>query len=335
MTTGTLKLRCVDTVGFTADEGGRGFLMPTCMAIRGDGRIFVASRSNPGFPVIVGIQIVTVDHGFFGQIGTYGRDEGQMIWPTALALDNEERLYLADDFLHRITVFDRDGGLLSTWGTKGSDVGELDGPSGLAFDEDDKLLVVDHRNHRIQRFTKDGLLLSTWGSFGNGPGEFNLPWGITKNSCGDIYVADWRNDRIQKFSPEGRFLASYGSSGDGEAQFHRPAGLAVDSKGNMYVADWGNQRVQVLDPDGKFLVALRGDAKLSEWSVEYLESQADEKEVRETFVPVFHVDTDDQHEISARIEPYFWDPVDVVLDGGGRACVLETLRHRFQIYEWL
>ena len=54
---------------------------------------------------------------------------------------------------------------------------------------------------------------------------------------------------------------------------------------------------------------------------------------RSTFEPYFEVDTDDKSEIAARIEPYFWDPVTVVLDNEDRSYVLETGRHRFQIYE--
>ena len=101
----------------------------------------------------------------------------------------------------------------------------------------------------------------------------------------------------------------------------------------MYVADWGNQRVQVLDSEGRFLSNLRGEAMPNPWALEYLEAQADEHRAREKFVPVFEVDSDDVHEISARIEPYFWDPVEVVVDTEDRAYVLETLRHRFQVYE--
>ena len=100
----------------------------------------------------------------------------------------------------------------------------------------------------------------------------------------------------------------------------------------MYVTDWGNQRVQVLGPDGTFLTKLRGQATLSPWSVEYLEANADELRARETYVPVYEVDTDDPNETSARIEPYFWDPVAVKLDAEERVYVLETGRHRFQVY---
>ena len=101
----------------------------------------------------------------------------------------------------------------------------------------------------------------------------------------------------------------------------------------MYIADWANQRVQVLDAAGHFLMQLRGEATLSPWASEYLNANADEFEARAKFVPNFAVDTDDVHEESARIEPYFWDPVDVVVDDADRVYVLEMSRHRFQVYQ--
>ena len=333
MSTATFQLQYADTIGFVADQGGRGFHLPMSMVIRGDGRIFVVSRSNTQALDIVGIQMVTREHDFFGQIGGYGSEPGKMIWPTALALDSKDNLYLADDYLQRITVYDRDSAVQDTWGSKGSGRGEFDGPSGLLFDAEDNLLIVDHRNHRVQKFTRDGHGLGTWGEFGSGDGQFNLPWGITQDSEGFLYVADWRNDRIQKFTPGGEFVAKFGASGTGDGQLSRPSGLAVDSDGNLYVADWGNQRVQVFDAGGNYLFQLRGEAGLSPWAQEYLEANADEFAARRSFVPVFDVDTAEADEVSARIEPYFWDPVDVVVDANERVYVLETSRHRFQIYE--
>ncbi len=333
MTTTTLSLRYVDNVGFNADNGGRGFHLPTTMVIRGDGRIFVASRSSLSQTVIVGIQMVSRNHDYYGQIGRHGREPGEMIGPTALALDGDDNLYLADDFLQRITVYDRQGDLITTWGNQGSGDGEFDGPSGIAFDRNDNMLLVDHMNHRIQRLTKDGAYISQWGSFGEGDGEFNLPWGITQDSDANIYIADWRNDRIQKFTPDGEFIAKYGAPGTGDGEFYRPSDVAVDSHGNMWVADWGNQRLQVLDPEGNFIAKARGEAHLGVWAQEYISAQKDEERARSTYVPVFEVDTDDVNEESARIEPYFWDPVVVAVDAEGRGYVLETGRHRFQIYE--
>lgn len=333
--TGTrmVNLEYVDTIGFVADQGGRGFHLPMGIAIKDDGRIYVASRSNTQSLNIVGIQVVNLKHEFFGQINSYGKGDGQMIWPTALALDSQENLYLSDDFLQRITIFDGEGNFKTKWGAKGDGDGEFDGPSGIVFDSDDNMLVVDHRNNRVQKFTKDGRFISKFGSQGSGDGQFDLPWGICLDDDGYIYIADWRNDRIQKFTSDGEFVAKFGASGDGDGQLNRPAGVAVDSDGNMYVADWGNQRLQVLAPDGSFLLKLRGQATLSHWAKEYLEAQADELKARESFQPVFDVDTDDQHEVSARIEPYFWDPVTVILDKQDRVYVLETSRHRFQVFQ--
>ncbi|MCH8869410.1 MAG: hypothetical protein IIC85_06835, partial [Chloroflexi bacterium] len=235
--------------------------------------------------------------------------------------------------LQRITIFDGEGNFKTRWGAKGNGDGEFDGPSGIVFDSDDNMLLVDHRNNRVQKFTKDGRFISKFGSQGSGDGQFDLPWGICLDDDGYIYIADWRNDRIQKFTSDGEFVAKFGASGDGDGQLNRPAGVAVDSDGNMYVADWGNQRLQVLAPDGSFLLKLRGQATLSHWAKEYLEAQADELKARESFQPVFDVDTDDQHEVSARIEPYFWDPVTVILDKQDRVYVLETSRHRFQVFQ--
>ena len=286
-TTTRFSLKYTDVVGFIADFGGRGFYLPTAMAIRGDGRIFVASRANTnGTFQTVGIQMLNRNHDFFGKLGSSGREPGQTIGPTALALDAEENLYLADDVLQRITVFDREGELSTTWGTEGSGDGEFDGPSGIVFDSEDNMVLVDHKNHRVQRFTKDGKYLSKWGSFGDGDGQFNLPWGIAQDRDGNLYVADWRNDRIQKFTPDGEFLAKYGVSGTGDGQFNRPSGVAVDSEGNIYVADWGNQRLQVLDADGVFLQKLRGEATLGLWAQEYISAQKDEERARSTYVPI-------------------------------------------------
>ena len=328
----TINLEYVDTVGFVADLGGRGFHNPVSIAIKNDGIIYVSNRSHPEAHGSVGIQVVSLEHEFFGQIGGYGRGDGQMTSPTALALDAQEQLYLADDFLQRITVYDKDGNYLSKWGTLGSGDGEINGPAGIVFDSEDNLLVVDHKNHRVQKFTKDGQFLSKFGSFGSGHGQFNLPWGITIDKQGCIYVADWRNDRIAKFTTDGEFVAEFGSSGMDDGQLNRPSSVAIDSKGNMYIADWGNQRVQMLAPDGRFILKLRGNGTLSPWAQEYLEANADESRARSKFVPVFEVDTEDPHETSARIEPYFWDPVAVTLDQQERLYVLETSRHRFQIY---
>ncbi|HEX2278683.1 MAG TPA: NHL repeat-containing protein, partial [Candidatus Tectomicrobia bacterium] len=223
----------------------------------------------------------------------------------------------------------------SQWGAKGSGAGEFDRPAGIAFDAEQHLLVVDGRNHRIQRYTKDGRFLGQWGSRGRGPGEFNLPWGIAVDRSGAVYVADWRNDRVQKFDPAGKFLAAYGTPGRGDGEFRRPAGVAVDAEGNIYVADWGNERVQVLAPDGSFVAKFRGEAGLSKWGESYFIANQDELEERRKadLEPKLDLSPgDDLRQESANVEKFFWGPTAVKVDDQGRVYVVDSCRHRIQVY---
>lgn len=332
MTTTAFGLKYLTNIGFVADFGGRGFQLPTSLAIRSDGVIFVASRGRASTSKLsTGIQMVTKDHNFLGQIGSYGSDLGGMISPTCIVFDSNDNLYLADEHHHRITIFDHEGKPVSKWGEKGDAEGQFNLPSGLLI-KGDEIYVVDSGNHRVQKYTLAGEFISQWGSAGDQDGEFNLPWGICEDSQEQLYVADWRNDRIQKFSSDGKHIKTIGGQ-DGATKLNRPSDVAVDSEGNIYVADWGSQRLLVLDSEGNSLETRRGEADLNPWSVEYLASQQDEKRARESFSPIYEATTDDPSEVSARMEPYFWDPVSVELDSEGRVYVLETGRYRFQIFE--
>ena len=332
MTTTTFGLKYVTNVGFAADFGGRGFQLPSSMAIRADGVIFVVSRGKSSTKNSNGIQMVTKNHDFLGQIGTYGAGLGGMKWPTSVVLDGDENLYLADEYFNKVTKYDREGNPLTEWGTKGSGDGQFNQPSGLLI-QDQLIYLVDSRNNRIQMYSLDGEFQGQWGSEGDGEGEFNLPWGISDDSEGNIYIADWRNDRIQKFDSNGNYISAIG--GGKTSVLDRPSDVAVDPDGNIYVTDWGSQRLLVLDQSGSILETKRGEADLNPWSVEYLSSQDDERKARESYVPVYKADTEDPSEVSARMEPYFWDPVAVELDQDGTVYVLETGRHRFQVFERL
>lgn len=321
------------TIGVAAMQG-RGFYYPWDNAIAPDGRLYVLGRGLDGDPRGVRVTVLDLEEEYRGTFGSYGRGDGQFIWPSSIAIDTQQKIFISDEYLHRVTVLDMSGKFLSTWGTHGSDDGELNGPSGIAFDKDDDVYVVDHQNGRIQKFTNDGEYLFQFGSQGSDAGELYLPWGICLDAQGDVYVADWGNDRIQKFSPEGKFLTRFGASGRGDGHFYRPASVCVDGEGYIYVADWGNERVQVLDRNGEFVIKLRGEATLSRWAHEFLDTNIEEREARSraNLEPKLEFLDDDPHEESAHIEKLFWAPTSVKLDGSGRLFVVESNRHRLQVY---
>ena len=322
------------TLGMTTMEG-RGFYYPSDTAIAADGRMYVANRSLDNVTRGVRVTMCDAESEYYGTFGGYGQNPGQFIWLSGCVLDSRDRVYVSDEHLHRISVFDRDGALLSHWGEHGAAEGQLDTPSGLAVDADDNLYVADTYNHRVQKFTADGRFLASFGRQGDGPGQLNLPWGLTVGGDANVYVADWGNDRVQKFSPDGELLASYGASGHGDGEFRRPSGVAVDPAGYIYVADWGNERVQILDPDGGFVQKLRGDATLSAWAANFLAVNVEEGGARSraNLEPEIEYFVAEPHEESSHIEKYFWSPVSVTLDREGNLYVTESNRHRIQVYQ--
>ena len=300
---------------------GAGFREPSDMAI-GEGDVaYVLNRSYDSRPDGIRVTMMTLDEEYISQFSSYGEAEGQLVWPSAIALDPEGNVYVADEWLSRISIFDKDGEFLSCWGKTGTGDGELDRPAGIAIRGDGALFLTDSRNHRVQMFSLDGQFRGKFGSFGAGPGQFNLPWGISLNKDNHVFVADWRNDRIQQFTADGEWLASFGESGSDVGQFNRPASVCVDEDGDIYVADWANNRVQVLDPEGRFVTALVGDYQLSRLAKEKLLANPDM--IRQRAL-AFANDPD--------FERHFSHPSAVKIDRQGRLCVVDSKRGRIQIY---
>ena len=330
------------TLGFMANQG-RGFNNPVDLTFDSQGIIYVLNRAGPEVGVRIAYKRITrctSDEQYLGEFATGGTGDGQLWWPSSLACNSQDRLYVADEALNRISVFDRQGEFIAKWGTAGSGEGQFNRPSFIVVDGEDNLLVSDSLNHRVQRYTGDGQFLGQWGEFGGEPGQFNMPWGLALDPEGRVYVCDWRNDRLQKFSPEGRFIAAYGNSGDGQGQFNRPSGVAVDGLGNLIVSDWGNERVQVLDQDGKFMDAFRGESRDSLWAQDYFAVNPDEAAARRAanLVPEIERRPEyDSHrgyqwELSANVESLFWGPSSVKVGPDGLVYVMDSLRHRVQIY---
>ncbi len=333
----TLSFDYVKTIGIVNNgNNGRGFANPYDIAFRPDGRIFVLNRCDPARASAIRVGVCNLDEDYLYEFGNgYGQGDGQFIWPVAMVFDSHNHLFITDEYNNRVCVYDADGKFVSQWGEGGSDLGKFDGPAGIAIDSQDNVYIADQQNGRVQKMTTDGALIAAWGEPGSGNGQFDLPWGVGVGPDDSVYVADWRNDRVQKFSPDGDHLQTIGSSGRGFGELSRPAGVAVDSDGVIAVADWGNERIQVFAPDGSPKTTLRGQATVSKWAEDYYSSNPEEWELRQIsdLVPEDlpeHLQT--PYHTSSQVEPYFWGPVAVRLDANDRMYVVETNRHRFQVY---
>ena len=299
--------------------GGTAFSCSVDFALGSQGSLYVVSRGTE-FGPSQGITKCTLEQELVRDDRGLAFGGGQSPWPRSVDVDSDENVYIADDHMNRISIYDRDGVPLSRWGVAGSGDGELSGPSGLAFERNGNLYVVDSLNHRVQVFTRDGRFLFKWGERGSGPGrQFDMPCGITIDKQGDVYVADWRNDRIQKYTPEGNYLATFGALETGEGQLRRPSDVAVDGDGDVYVADWGNERLNIYTGDGEYITSFSGDADtLSAWAQAHMDANPDYRRARKR--------------ADLTQERRFQRPVAVNVDDQGRIMVLETVHGRMQVY---
>ena len=322
------------TYDFSHAVGGLYMIQPCSLAVGSGDLVYALLRGSenignvPWNRIGTGSEVVRLTiptepgaEEILGKFGKYGDGEGEFIWPTGLALDDKENVYVTDEWMNRVSTFDKEGNFLGMWGNTGEGDGEFNGPAGIAVDQEGNLFIVDSRNHRVQKMTKDGRFLAKWGRLGSGEAELNAPWGITIDQVGFVYVADHKNHRAQKFTPEGEFVASFGREGSGQGELNRPTDVAVDPEGDLYVCDWANNRVQAFAPDGEFITSFIGDAeRLAKWHQQMVDSNADVIKARR------RVDT---------LEPEWrlTRPRAVAFDAEkGRLLIADFQRGRFQIY---
>ena len=129
--------------------------------------------------------------------GEPGIEPGQFLRPHNIAVDNDDRVIVADREAHRVQVFDTDGNVLDVWNdifmpnglTIGPDgntyIGEL--PGGTREDP-----TPPNHGHNISIISPSGEKLARIGhpEEGEEPGKFIAPHGVGVDSHGDIYVGE-------------------------------------------------------------------------------------------------------------------------------------------------
>ncbi|MBT5869222.1 MAG: hypothetical protein HOH38_10330 [Nitrospinaceae bacterium] len=181
--------------------------------------------------------------------------------PSGLCFTSTGNLLLADDFNHRIQIYDSEFNLLNSFGSKGKEPGQFQYPKGIAVDSGGNIYVADSWNHRIQKFNSEGIHLLSFGHCGEGKGELNEPYDIHIEPSGNLIVVERYNHRIQFFDPQGVSLGWLGDRGTvleevladiqgtpadllAPPLFELPTSIAQDSQGNYFITDSGNHRIR-------------------------------------------------------------------------------------------
>jgi DNA-binding beta-propeller fold protein YncE len=128
--------------------------------------------------------------------GSPGIDAGQFMIPHNIAIDPQDRVYVADREAHRVQVFDGEGNFLAMWNNIHRPCGLTVGPDGNIYigELNGVSLTQDcpGYGHRISVLSPEGKLLARFGDpeEGEEPGRFIAPHGISVDAQGDVYVGE-------------------------------------------------------------------------------------------------------------------------------------------------
>jgi len=245
---------------------------PVGVAVDSAGNIYIADSHNNRIRKVSGGKISTIaGTGVVGYSGDgAAAATATLSYPTALAVDSNGNIYIADTNNHCIREIS--GTTINTVAGNGSPsysgdgnpakLAGLDSPYGVAVDSAFNIYIGDTHNQRVRMVTFATGKISTIAGTGvkgfNGDGlattaELALPSGVAVGATGIVYVADSDNHRIRTISG-GQLTTIAGSGSEGytgdsgastSAQLDTPRAIAVQGS-TVVFSDTENQAVRVV-----------------------------------------------------------------------------------------
>lgn len=221
-------------------------------------------------------------------------------FPSAVAVDSEGNLYIADSMNHRVRMVSAETGFIKTLAGTGraSYAGDggvaasaaLNEPVAVALDESRRLLyIADQGNNRVRRVNLRTGVIETIAGTGeagyNGDGgpatkaTLSGPSGLAVGTSGELYIADTFNSRVRRVDPETESIDTLvgddgtyrydGTGNESSASLSRPYGIALDVEGNLLMTDsdshlirrWDRRTRQISLIAGKGTACYDGDGR--------------------------------------------------------------------------
>lgn len=176
----------------------------------------------------------------------------QLVEPYGIAVDSKNNLYVADQKVGAIFIFNTETREVEL--IKNKVHAHFVRIIGLAMDDGDRLFVSDpglrhvlvfNAAHKAEEVITDGMV---------SPGALAID-----RENRQLYVSDVQLDQVLVYDADTlKLKRTIGTTGHNHelttpGDFARPSGLAVDAEGNLYVADTLNDRIEIFDADGKFI----------------------------------------------------------------------------------
>ena len=283
LATGLIRTVVGNGVSGSLGVGGRGtnahIHSPEGMAFDSSGDLYFADTGNHRvLKWDAGDGILTLIAGdgharFSGQ--NVDPREASLNRPAAIAIDENDYLYIADTENNRIRVVHLDTNRITTFAGDGQADFDGDGsaarraklnkPEGVAVDPDGNIVIADTGNRRIRRVDAQANSISTIAGDGRrghagdgGPAtdaSLVVPRRVAVDADGNVFISDALGHRIRAIKSDGTITTVAGDgiiefAGDGgpatSASLNRPLGMTLDAVGNLYFADNHNNRIRVI-----------------------------------------------------------------------------------------
>ena len=251
---------------------------PTGVAADARGNVYIADYGNNRVRKIDTAGRISTIAGtgiarFWGDNGY--ADTAMLNGPSAVAVDKNGNIYIADKANQRVRKIDINGIITTIAGTglagyngdnfPSGTMADLSNPIAVTTDIKGNVYIVDENNNRVRKVDTFNRISTVFGdgTLGFSPdgllavnSSLYRPNGVAVDSLGNIYVADEFNYRIRRADYNSNTvitLAGNGTSGfNGDTaaaincEIRDCKGIAVDQGGNVYFSDWSNNRVNYI-----------------------------------------------------------------------------------------
>ena len=233
-----------------------------------------------------GVIDMVIGNGAYGISGDGGPATSSNValgGPTALASDNSNNLYIADDYANRIRKVDAASGIISTIAGSGPIPQEsLFNPNSLAIAGNGDVYVCESGHHRVRKVDAATGIITTVagkgdaGDSGTYTGDGGLatlanlhPNAIALDAAGNLIIADG-SDRICKVTKTTGINTTiagnggFGLTGDNgpalNAEIGYPVSIQFDRPGNLYFSSADHNSIRKITPDGIITTFARDGA---------------------------------------------------------------------------